>query len=228
MRDVERLREKIEVSLDGRQVAALAVSALVLLGAVFTAGLAVGRRSAPPPPQGDLAALDEAHRSQVVPNRPTLPHPPAAEAARPPEPDQPPPVERAAQGRAAPPVHVAQAGLAPAAVVEPPRAVSVAAPRPAVVAPAPQAAAPLPPPPRDVGDYTVQVGASQDRAEALRLEARARGAGLKPYVVEANLGSRGTWYRVRVGAFKDKDSANRFRQDVERELRAPAVVMASH
>ena len=49
MRDVERLREKIEVSLDGRQVAALAVSALVLLGAVFTAGLAVGRRSAPPP-----------------------------------------------------------------------------------------------------------------------------------------------------------------------------------
>jgi cell division septation protein DedD len=86
----------------------------------------------------------------------------------------------------------------------------------------------LTPPPRDVGEFTVQIGASQDRAEALRMEHKARAAGLKPYVVEANLGSKGTWYRVRVGAFKDKDAATRYRQDVERELRGPAVVMPSH
>ena len=55
----------------------------------------------------------------------------------------------------------------------------------------------------------------------------ARAAGLKPYVVEADLGSKGTWYRVRVGAFKDKAAASRFRTDVEREMRGPAVVMAS-
>jgi hypothetical protein len=30
---------------------------------------------------------------------------------------------------------------------------------------------------------------------------------------------------VRVGAFADKDSAERFRRDVERELRTSAVVM---
>jgi len=33
---------------------------------------------------------------------------------------------------------------------------------------------------------------------------------------------------VRVGAFQDKDSANRFRKDVERELRTAAVVMPTH
>ncbi|HET9685217.1 MAG TPA: SPOR domain-containing protein, partial [Gemmatimonadaceae bacterium] len=83
----------------------------------------------------------------------------------------------------------------------------------------------LTPPPHDPGAYTVQVGASQDRSEIARLESRVRGAGLKPYVVEARLGARGTWYRVRVGSFRDKDSANRFRKDVERELRTAAVVM---
>ena len=61
-----------------------------------------------------------------------------------------------------------------------------------------------------------------------RRDSKARGAGLKPYVLEANLGPKGTWYRVRVGAFQDKDSANRFRKDVERELRTAAVVMPTH
>ncbi len=83
----------------------------------------------------------------------------------------------------------------------------------------------LTPPPNDLGEYTVQIGASQERTEAARLEGRARSAGLKPYVVEANLGSKGTWYRVRVGAFHDKEAANRFRKDVERELRIAAAVM---
>ena len=74
----------------------------------------------------------------------------------------------------------------------------------------------------------MQVGASRERGEAARLEGKARGAGLKPYVVEANLGLKGTWYRVRVGAFRDRDSANRFRKDVERELRTAAAVMPTH
>ncbi|HET7787187.1 MAG TPA: SPOR domain-containing protein, partial [Myxococcales bacterium] len=116
----------------------------------------------------------------------------------------------------------------PAATVPPPPVrtalvVPPAAQEPVQVAPA--GAVALTPPPRDPGAYTVQVGASQDRAEIARLESRVRGAGLKPYVVEARLGAKGTWYRVRVGSFRDKDSANRFRKDVERELRTAAVVM---
>src|SRR5262249_59810669 len=88
--------------------------------------------------------------------------------------------------------------------------------RPAQVAPATAVA--LTPPPRDLGSFTVQLGASQDRNEAARLEARARGAGLKPYVVEANLGAKGTWYRVRVRSFRDRETAGRFPTDVHPAL----------
>src|SRR5258706_12813050 len=76
MRDVERLREKIEFSLDGKQAWALGVSALLLLGGVFTIGLLVGRRTAPVPQtaSGDLAALDA---PAVRPKPPTAPGKPA-------------------------------------------------------------------------------------------------------------------------------------------------------
>jgi cell division septation protein DedD len=56
---------------------------------------------------------------------------------------------------------------------------------------------------------------------------RVSKAGLRPYVMEAKLPGRGLWYRVRVGAFADRAAADQYRKDVERELRAPAVVMPS-
>ena len=246
MRDVERLREKIQISLDDRQVWALGLSGLLLLGGVFTIGVLVGRKSAPPAPamQGDLASLDAASAkpAAVVPVRPPAPkviEPPLevkraslaapADEAPPAETSDQPAAEKAApdktaQGRS--PVHAA---------AEPRPAAVIPAPRPATVVPFPQRAVQvasanpvsLTAAPRDAGEFTVQIGASQDRAEALHIENKARSAGLKPYSVEADLGRKGTWYRVRVGAFHDKDSASRFRRDVERELRAPAVVMSS-
>ena len=245
MRDVERLKEKIEVSLDGRQVWVLGLSGLLLLGAVFTIGVLVGRKSAPPAQAapGDLAALDASASEKpappwVVPNRPQTPalkgevlevkH---ASLAAPPAADTPaggesekPAADQAVQGRT--PVHAA---------VEPRPAAVVSAPRPATVIPAPprpvQVASATPvsltAAPRDAGEFTVQIGASPDRAEALHMENNARAAGLTPYSVVADLGAKGTWYRVRVGAFHDKDAANRYRRDVERELRANAVVMTT-
>lgn len=220
MRDAERLRERLTLSLDNGQVAALLLCALLLFGGVFGLGVMVGRRlgAARPPAlvAGDLPALDAAAARKV---------------------DAPPP-ERHKQPEpaAAMPVPAAVKPATPAQTPAPVRAATVAAPpsRTAlVVAPAsqdpvevaPAGAVALTPPPRDTGAYTVQVGASQDRSEIARLESRVRGAGLKPYVVEARLGAKGTWYRVRVGSFRDKDSANRFRKDVERELRTAAVVM---
>ena len=224
MRDVERLREKREFSLDDRQVWALGFAALLLLGSVFALGLAVGRKmafSAPAP--GDLAALDAAARPQasdvrpqaapgVTPVAPQKPVEVVVEKA----PEKEPPQEKPAQGRA------------PAATTPPPRPATVVAPPPAPVTVASIAPIQLTPPPRDLGAFTVQIGASREKSEAQRMENKARGAGLKPYVVEADLGAKGVWYRVRVGAFKDKDAANGYRRDVERELRAAAVVMPTH
>jgi DedD protein len=200
VRDVERLRERIELSLDDRQVVALGVCALLLFGGVFSLGILLGKKLSPQPPAvraGDLAALDA--------------------QARKPEPASSLAVEKAEPVR-------------PASLIAPPpqKPTVVPAPaKPAQVAPATSSLT-LTPPPRELGSFTVQVGASQDRNEAARLETRVRTVGLKPYVLEANLGAKGTWYRVRVGAFRDRESAGRFRTDVERELRTAAVVMPTH
>jgi cell division septation protein DedD len=85
----------------------------------------------------------------------------------------------------------------------------------------------LPEPPRDAGKFTVQIGATQDRIEARELVARVTKSGLRPYVVRTELPGKGLWYRVRVGAFTDRTAADRYRKDLERELRMPALVMPS-
>ena len=271
MRDVDRLREKIEVSLDDKQIAVLAVCALLLLGGVFSLGLLVGKRltaAAPQPaPANDLLALDELQKGgpprtaetqqpRAIPgkaqtvagkppaladrppvaaeNPPTLAARPPAASGKPPASDpKPPPAAKTVddldrdpdeqpvpEERKPPP---AQTAMVPTprepVLIDPP-------PKPRAVEPA-KVPFVLSAPPRNLGHFTVQIGASQDHADAQKLESRARLAGLKPYVVEARLGNRGTWYRVRVGAFNDKDAANNFRRDVERELRVTAMVMPS-
>lgn len=208
---MERLRERRQFSLDDRQMVALAICALLLLCGVFSLGVLIGKRTAPAAEgPGGLAALDAQARKPEA----KAPHP---EPARPPQAPSAP--EPAAKAPAEEPVRAATIVPAPsrppAVIPAPPRPVQVAASAPVA----------LTPPPRDLGSYTVQVGASQDRAEAARLESRVRGSGLRPYVVEARLGAKGTWYRIRVGAFRDRESAMRFRKDVERELRTAAVVM---
>jgi len=222
VRDAERLRDRIELSLDDRQVVALALCALLLLAGVFSVGVLLGKKissmQAPAPSAGDLATLDAQARkpeSSAVPSRSA------------------PPAEGSVRVAPAEKVHERVEKPEPvrtASVVAPPARQPIVVPPPERVLHVPPVAAvaPLTPPPREPGNFTVQVGASQDRDAAVRLEARARGAGLKPYVTEANLGAKGTWYRVRVGAFRDKEAANRFRLDVERELRIAAAVMPAH
>jgi DedD protein len=211
VREVGPLRERMQISLHDRQVIALAVCALLLLFGVFSLGILLGKKvtSSQPPRQAmaDLKSLD-AQARRIDP-----PAPAAKPALAPAE------VPRPEKAAPRPTTMIAPATRQATVVPAPPA-------RPVQVAPAVPAA--LTPPPRELGNFTVQIGASQDRSDAARLESRARGAGLKPYVLEANLGAKGTWYRVRVGAFRDREAANRFRLDVERELRGPAVVMPAH
>ncbi|HEY2031726.1 MAG TPA: SPOR domain-containing protein [Myxococcales bacterium] len=217
MRDAEGMREKVQVSLEGRQIAALSVGALLLLCSVFALGLALGRRlSQEPPRPAELTALD-AQAAEPAPQKP-------AQAAEP-APQKPAQVVRPTRPTPAAETSLADTKKGAVAIVPPPPREPLVVPPPAQRSSGPVS---LTPPPRDIGAYTVQIGASPDRAEALRLENRARAAGYKPYSVEANLGAKGTWYRVRVGSFPDKDRALRYRSDVERELRQAAIVMASH
>jgi DedD protein len=213
VREVGQVREKMQISLDDRQVIALGVCALLLLFGVFSLGILLGKKVTSSPPAqaaADLTSLDAQARKADLPRAP-----PAAKPG--PLPDG-----RSASVEAPHGDKIAATTLIPAAA----RQTTVVAPPP--VRPV-QIASPVPialtPPPRELGNFTVQIGAAQERSDAARLESRARGAGLKPYVQEANLPAKGTWYRIRVGAFRDRDAADRFRRDVERELRTAAVVM---
>ncbi|MFL5250807.1 MAG: SPOR domain-containing protein, partial [Myxococcales bacterium] len=117
-------------------------------------------------------------------------------------------------------------GSAVRSIPQPPDATTVPPGRRTAEVAAPQTAV-LPAPPANLGKYTVQIGATQDRAEAHQMVIRVSKAGLRPYVMEAKLPGRGLWYRVRVGAFADRAAADQYRRDVERELRTAAVVMPS-
>ena len=71
MRDEHRFREKIELSLEGRHVRAIAFAAVLFLGAAFSLGVLVGKRlasrAAVPAPLDDLAALDAESAPLKVP-----------------------------------------------------------------------------------------------------------------------------------------------------------------
>jgi cell division septation protein DedD len=254
MRDEHRFREKIELSLEKRHVAGIGVAVSLFLAAAFSLGLLVGKRlasrAAVPGAVDDLAALDAQQapgqgRPSPLPGRAEVTRPGtgtgaprAADTARAADTVRAGDMVRAADiasASAAGPTPVGRTettrpgtgAASPVRSIPNPPEVTTVAPgrRTAEIAP-PQTAI-LPAPPANLGKYTVQIGATQDRAEAHQMVIHVSKAGLRPYVMEAKLPGRGLWYRVRVGAFADRAAADQYRKDVERELRVPAVVMPS-
>ena len=75
------------------------------------------------------------------------------------------------------------------------------------------------------GAFTIQIGATQERAEADRIAARYRS--LRPRVEAADVQGKGRWYRVRVGSFDTREAAERYRRDVSRETGVAGYVTAS-
>lgn len=73
-------------------------------------------------------------------------------------------------------------------------------------------------------DWALQLAAYQSREEADRLVAGLRDKGHAPYVVEAELPGKGTWYRVRLGHFESKEVASRYLDDFKRETQLKAIV----
>jgi cell division protein FtsN len=64
------------------------------------------------------------------------------------------------------------------------------------------------------GGYVLQIGAYKSQAEAdgswtsFQSKHSALLSGFSPNVKQVDLGDKGVWYRLRVGAFADKDAAN--------------------
>jgi DedD protein len=211
-----RAHEKLELSLDGRQIASVVVGALVLLGVVFVLGLNVGRQIAARQTEAargpSLEALDHAPVA-AAPSVPaaaltfhetlTRERPPAPPVPKDtPAPPEPTPAQLAA---AAPAPRGAAAPAAPATIT----------------AIADDPAAPAAP----AGIYTIQLGAAQDRAEAERLAARFHA--WSPRIEAAEVSGKGRVFRVRVGSFDTREAAARYLADVSRETGARGWVTAS-
>ena len=170
-------------------------------GAETTASMPAG---APP---GMQAASAESPGIAVA-TPPATPQAPAPAAAEAPE--------------AAPPPVAASPAPAPATAAPAPAA---AAPAPA---PAPQQVAAVPTPPKPAAaaaaaepapakpsKYVVQVGSKKNQTEALATFADMQQkyptllASYRPMVQKADLGSKGVWYRLRIGPINDKGEATK-------------------
>ncbi len=175
MRELDRVKDKIEIRLDPRQVVTLGVATTVFCGMLFGAGYWAGRRQARP--QGnepaDLATLDAASRAVRDEGKSSIPSPalgdveflfPAVVAAGPgrgPEQapvrvpalivqsqgglDDTPRVAAAEPARIAPPPEAVRQAALPVAAALPPVEPVRAAPRPVVERPI-EPARPTPPP----------------------------------------------------------------------------------
>jgi DedD protein len=177
-------KERIELSLDGRQIASIVVGALVLLGVVFVLGLNLGRQLASrqlEAARGDaLAALDRPPPAPAAPisddaltfhDRLTRDRAPPAEE----QPARPPPAP------------------APAALAATPVAATAGANPPA--------------PPAATGAFAVQLVSTTSRAEADKLAGKLQE--FAPRVEAAEVSGKGRVYRVRVGSFETRAEAEK-------------------
>lgn len=250
MRDVHRMKEKFELSLDNRQIVTLLISGIVVLGAVFILGVVVGKKlstheGAQAAPDlltaldAKAAALEEARKAGGVDASFTFQDELTRKAAEPPRVEPP---------AVAVPVQPAEAPSAPVAEKAAPVEEEVAAPEePETPASKPEptvaartaskdgnhlldaiARAQKPAEAVPNGPFTLQLVASQDRAEADRFAARLRDKGFAPYIVEATVPGRGIWYRVRMGSFPSKEAATRYLQDFRRETQLDAFVASTN
>lgn len=244
MRDANRVRERFELTLDGRQLASAVVGILVLGGLAFVLGMNVGKQvaarelaaEAPPDP---LAALDRpplppeakgkddklSFHDALVKDRPRPPPPPIKPDPKPAEPKpepKPPEPKPEAKVEPAPAPSPAPEVVTKTDPLPVPTPVPSVAPAP-VPPPKPEpAAAPAPPPQPADSLFSVQVGAAQDEAEAKKLADRFKG--YQAHIVPVDIPGKGRWYRVRLGSFESRDAADRYLKDLSRETGAKGFV----
>jgi DedD protein len=233
VRDAERFKDKIEVSLDSRQIFFLFFGGAVVACLVFVLGVMVGKRleardrlagqpetSAAIDPlaaldelaveedDGDLAfplALAGDARGRPLGAADTAP------AVVPVAPKDPPRAEKPARPAEKPP----EPATKPA---EPAAKVAAAAPPPAEK-PAPKEAA-APSSPR----FTLQLSSFQEKAEADAFVARMKAAGYAPYVIQGEVEGRGIFFRVRLGRYATYDDAIEAKKEFERKQQIIAYV----
>lgn len=137
--------------------------------------------------------------------------------------NQPPPATEARQPSAPPPLDLADRPIVVKNAA--PGTVALTAPqvnRP-VAPPAPASTEALPPVVSQ-GTHVVQVGSFGSAADAASLRQSMIHKGYPAFLVEANLGERGIWYRVRVGPYADSASATVARKIIHEKEQIEGLV----
>jgi cell division septation protein DedD len=73
------------------------------------------------------------------------------------------------------------------------------------------------------GQFSLQAAAFPEESGAAQFAEKLKHAGLPSYVVSADVGKRGTWYRVRVGRFESAEAAKRYASDAQLRSKASGV-----
>lgn len=248
-RDGELFKDKIEVSLDGRQIFCLFCGGAVIASLVFVLGVMVGRRveartsperAAAGAASDPLAALDrlaagdgatasDGHVPSALREGQAAPPAPVDVTLAQAEPPGPEPVTAEAAKVEPPTVEAAKAEPPKPEPVKPevakPEAAKVEAPKPPPAKPEPAKVEPPARAPEGKGGrFTLQLSSFQSRAEADAFAAELRKSGYAPSVAEANVAGKGTWFRVRLGAYGSYDQAVAAKAEFESKQKIIAYV----
>jgi DedD protein len=230
--DAELFKDKIEISLDGRQIFYLFFGGAVLASLVFVLGVMVGRRvearahvdsqPATSAALDPLAALDELARRPVAMAEEDLAFPAALGGGV----QQPlGEVDRVLASTAA--AHVPGAGGAASATPAKPPRPDDARPGASSKPERAEVTEPEHTEPRadkkEAARFTLQLSSFQDRAEADAFFEKLRQAGQDPYVTESEVDGQ-TWYRVRLGRYPSYDAAIEAKMDFEKRQHIIAYV----
>jgi DedD protein len=249
--DTELFKDKIEVSLDGRQIFFLFFGGAVIASLVFVLGVMVGKRvearahversAATSAALDPLAALDQLggdeHGELAFPvalaggdeaaeiplgavdaELGELPAAKGASSAKPEE--RPKAAAKAKKPEVAKPEPAASAKKPPAASAKKDQAAPKRedTPEPKAgaraeekaekkVDPEPEEEKEPAPAAKKKKKYTLQLSSFQDRAEADVFYSEMVEAGYQPYLVEAEVPGKGTWFRIRLGRYDSYSAA---------------------
>ncbi len=143
-----------------------------------------------------------------------------------------PPAQAAPAPQAAPSPQPAAAPVAAAAPAEPQHVASIPPPAPAKPKPVKAAAAAEPAAAKAPSAYVVQVGSKKNQTEALATFADMQQkyptllSSYRPMVQKADLGSKGVWYRLRIGPMNDKTAASKLCTQLKSQGLSDCLVMS--
>lgn len=202
MRDSDRLKEKLEVSLDNRQIFYLLFGSALVACLVFVIGVLVGKKlenrkhkQRPPGAADELALIDRDTKlaAKGLTFHDELIKPDARSARNvPPEVAEWRDMGQGAKGNRANVVAVRATARATARVVK--------------------------------KRYTLQVSAFQSKVEADQVMKKLQKSGYRPYVVASKVPRRGVWYRVRLGTYQSWGQAVAAKEKFEQKINMTAYV----